>query len=82
MDKELTDLNLWQAVKMSLLCFLFVSIQKSWSVAVMPAKKTPNKRKSEAIVEDEKDIKKVKGKLLTFSKTRQPELVRPNMGKS
>lgn len=34
----------------------------------MPAKKTATKRKAEAIVEDEKDLKKVKGKLLTFSK--------------
>lgn len=36
----------------------------SLSVAVMPAKKTTTKRKSEAIVEDEKDLKKVKGKSL------------------
>lgn len=34
----------------------------------MPAKKTTTKRKSEAIVEDDKDLKKVKGKSLAFSK--------------
>lgn len=32
----------------------------------MPAKKTTTKRKSEAVEEDEKYPKKVKGKLLTF----------------
>lgn len=34
----------------------------------MPAKKTTTKRKSAAIVEDDKDSKKVKGKSLPFSK--------------
>lgn len=41
---------------------------KSKSVAIMPAKKTTTKRKSAAIVEDDKDSKKVKGKSLPFSK--------------
>lgn len=44
-------------------CF---SISKSLGVATMPAKKTTTKRKSEAVVEDEKGPKKVKGKILTF----------------
>lgn len=32
----------------------------------MPSRKTATKRKSEAIVEDEKDLKKPKGKLILF----------------
>lgn len=40
----------------------------SQSVAVMPAKKTATKRKSDAIVQDGKDSKKVKGKFMGFLK--------------
>lgn len=45
----------------SVFCFVF---PKSLSVAVMPAKKTATKRKSDVIVKDGKDPKKTKGKSL------------------
>lgn len=47
----------------SVFCFVF---PKSLSVAVMPAKKTATKRKSDVIVKDGKDPKKTKGKSLAF----------------
>ena len=50
---------------------------KSSSVAVMPARKTATKRKSEPVVEDDKDPKKVKGKSLVFkTKTRSLKATR------
>lgn len=68
---QLSDFSPWQAnwLLKSYTSLLFCFSPKSLSVAVMPAKKTTTKRKSDAVVEDDKDLKKVKSKSLVFSKT-------------
>lgn len=46
----------------------------------MPAKKTAAKRKSEAVVEDDRDSKKVKGKLMGFSKKELTFSIKAGLG--